>query len=273
MDNPIPRPSDMALLLDIDGTLVNADYNLTSLELPEAASHLQQQGWRIGLSSDSPLELMRFWKDELGFNGDLVAERGALVETDGEVLVSDSLERTFQDLRESALSAVSENFPTSKLWSGNPVEAIRQQTQFGNPGETVILLNEFRRCSFGIFVRYIDENGAIIVDELTQAVAEIIKPFYQTGDFDEDLNYEHGLLIVGSSSIDKRIGSITLMEALGIEQFGMVGNSKADYVGSDIAVHYAVDNASPEFKEVADYVSPHQLTHGVKDVIERLSVG
>lgn len=268
----IPKPQDPYLLLDVDGTLIDADYQLTYPFLSASVVSLQEQGWWIGLSSDSTLHLMHYWRDQLGLNGALVAEKGAVIENNGELVYDPALEQSFSEINQTAQEMIQQSFPSATFWYGNPVEAIRNQEIPGNPGDTVVLFNTYRQCSFGIFVRYISENGAIIDNQLTSDVVESIKPLYNAATFNEDFSYEHGLLIVSQATTNKRLGTMTLMDALGLSQIGMVGNSMADYIGSDIAKHYAVNNACQNFKDVADYTAAHPLTEGVDEIIRQLAV-
>jgi 3-deoxy-D-manno-octulosonate 8-phosphate phosphatase KdsC-like HAD superfamily phosphatase len=69
--------------------------------------------------------------------------------------------------------------------------------------------------------------------------------------------------------MNKRIGTLKLQQIMGIGRVAMIGNSIADYIGTDIAVQLAVNDATQEYRDVAHYVSRAQLTSGV---VEALSI-
>lgn len=272
MPAEIPRPDEQTLLLDIDGTLIDANYRLTDDHVSSSVCTAQQSGWQIGLSSDSPLSLMKIWQERLGLNGSLVAEKGAIVEHEGRVIYQPGLREFFGTLKRNAQDELRSSFPKFRWWHGNPVEALRNGESIGEPGQTVIMQNEYRECSYGIFIRYINQDGSPqITPELTELVAECVRPYYVGQAIDEDLNHEYGLIIVSDRSVSKRLGTVALQQEAGMNSIGMVGNSEADFVGSDIAVHYAVANATEGYKKIADFVSEHELTRGVIDIIDQLA--
>lgn len=61
------------------------------------------------------------------------------------------------------------------------------------------------------------------------------------------------------------------MEKAQFEQVAMIGNSMGDFIGHDIALHYAVSNASKEFKDKAIYVANLPLTSGVMEIITKIT--
>jgi len=54
-----------------------------------------------------------------------------------------------------------------------------------------------------------------------------------------------------------------------LTQVGMIGDSMNDYLG-DLAVHYAVGNATNDFQEKAVFVSKFPMALGCKDIMEKL---
>ena len=50
----------------------------------------------------------------------------------------------------------------------------------------------------------------------------------------------------------------------------MIGDSAFDFIGADIAKHYAVGNADAEFKSKADYIARNHLTCGVVEILSAL---
>lgn len=262
-----PIPQDKVALFDIDGTLIDKDYNVTDEDLYPAVQEAQDAGWVVGLSSDTPYEAMTLWRERFGMNGPIIAEKGAMIEQDGVLEYNTDDARCFGEACENiedrfrALGAV--------IWRGNPVEAIKSGIKIGSQGDTVVMVNSLRTCSMGFFVRSVGGEGELRIDsELTETFATEARQYYPALEIAEDLNHDFGLLIAARENMSKRVGSLKLMAAMGITRFAMVGNSFADYVGSDIAIHYAVGDATPELKEQADYVATGPITQGAVEILQ-----
>lgn len=56
----------------------------------------------------------------------------------------------------------------------------------------------------------------------------------------------------------------------GFSRIGVIGDSATDIVGTDIAIHYAVGNATQELKNIASYVATSQFTSGVVEVLRQI---
>jgi hydroxymethylpyrimidine pyrophosphatase-like HAD family hydrolase len=266
-----PLPIDKVAFLDIDGTLIDRTYNITDPNIYQAIQNTQENGWILGLSSDTPYEAMRIWSKRFGLNGPIVAEKGSVTEYKDEL----QYDKYEAELFLASRSRIEEAFKDQgiNIWLGNPVEAIREGNKLGDEGDLVVLINELRKCSLSFFVRRVQQDGSLGFDARSTEdlidTARTLYPDYE--DLVEDVNHDFGLLIVARDYVSKRYGSKRLMRSMRVGQFGMIGNSIADYVGSDIATHYAVGDANVDFKKVADYVSEKPLTSGVVDILGRLA--
>jgi hydroxymethylpyrimidine pyrophosphatase-like HAD family hydrolase len=268
----IDSPENPSIMIDIDGTLLDKSYQLTDRTIFETIADLTLDNeWSIGLSSDSSVELMSSLSRDLGLNGPIIAEKGAVVYIDGVEYVNQETLQKFAHIYTESLAALKTALPTASFWFGDPAEAMRLNAFLGNPGDTVVLINTGRKCSFGLFVRYIDEKGPRIIDDLTELASGSVLDRCGHVPLDKDLNHDYGLLILSQPEITKRVGSLVMMDVLGLTEIGMVGNSMTDYIGNDIAKHYAVANASKELIELADYCSSFCLTRGVVDILKGLS--
>ncbi len=58
MSNFIPLPSEKILMLDLDGTVIDGDYRPTEASFDVSVSEMKDAGWTIGLSSDTPYEVL-----------------------------------------------------------------------------------------------------------------------------------------------------------------------------------------------------------------------
>lgn len=267
----IPLPVDRVALLDLDGTLIDDNYQLNDPGINSAIATLQSQGWKVGLSSDTPLKGLQVWAERFGMNGPLIAEKGAIVEVDGKTFVDESDEAAFLESRTKIEERLAEL--GVKIWEGNPAEAIRDGLKIGNSGDIYVLVNTLRTCSLGLFVREVDQSGNLYINnELTTSLIDELRDLFPPfDDLQEDLNHTFGLLIASRGKVAKRFGTQALMQEQGLKQVAMIGNSMTDYIGSDIALHYAVSNASDEFKSRCNYVAQSPTTSGVVEILGKLA--
>ncbi len=260
-------------LFDVDGTLIDDNYNITDDRIFESVKIAKEEGWTLGLSSDTPYESLLGWGEYFGIDGPIIAERGALVEVHGEKISTINSTHSFVQMRQQIVEHFQEQ--DIVVWQGNPVSLLKTNTTVGQPGELVVLINELREESLGLFFRVVGQEGELTIhEETTEELVAQIRSFYPEGTvFDEDVNHSHGLIIVSHESINKRIGSLELQKILSIGKFAVIGNSLADYVGDDIAVHLSVADGTQEYKEVADYVANSPVTAGAAEALDALVLG
>lgn len=266
-----PMPDNKLILVDLDKTLIDTNYEITDPGVFEAIQDAQADGWTVGLSSDTPYEALALWRERFGMNGPIIAEKGAVVAAD------DSPE---YDREEAAIYAGARNDIVQRLgdlgipfWLGNPVEALRDGLRLGAAGETVVLLNNLRQCSLSFSVRRVDEDGALRNDpEATQAMDEVLRDTYPAfDDLTLDVNPAYGIVIASRDRYNKRTGTQRLLAAMGLTgKVAMIGDSMGDFVGPDVAVQYAVSNASQEYADKAAYRASQPIASGVVEILRRL---
>lgn len=271
--NPVefPIPSDRIVLFDLDETLIDRKYSVTDDAIYDAVGRAQEEGWQLGLNSDSSLETLRQFSDHFAFNGPIVAERGAIVEIDGEVFTNNDDLASFGTAKDAMEQRLNELGVA--VWSGDPSPALREGLRVGERGDIVVLVNAYRRSSIGLYFRSVNDSGELMIDpSVTDMLAGEMREFYpELSGLYEDLNHDYGVLILSRQEMVKRIGTQSLMQQGGYAQIGMVGNALTDYVGGDIALHYAVGNAKEEYKEQASYISDYPYTTGAVDILQRLA--
>lgn len=256
-------------LIDLDATLLDMQYRVTDERIYPTVQRLQQKGWRIGLSSDTPYEGLKIWQDRFGMRGPMIAERGAIVVNNDTVRYDEATAAAFARTTQAAAEIATKRYV---FWQGNPVEAMRGGLRIGEPGDTAVLLNNLRRCSFSYFVRRVETDGALrIANDRTAAVAAEFRDCYPDfADVEEDVNDDYGIVIVSRASTTKRHGTQQLMGSLGVNRVAMLGNSMGDYIGEDIADQFAVGNADPPYADLSVYQAPSPYTTGVCELLEYL---
>lgn len=266
-----PVPSDRVALFDLDGTLLGRDYQFTDDLIYPAVQSAQDAGWFVGLSSDTPFEALAVWRQRLGLNGPIVAERGAVIEAKEELFFNRAEAAVYANAR--AQICQTWKGMGASVWYGNPVEALRNNDRLGEPEKILVLVNILRRCGLGFHIRQVKEDGSLTISQsLTETMAAEARPSYP--DFDdlvEDLNHDYGLIIVSREGLSKRTGTQRLATILQVAKFAMVGNSISDYLGKDLAIHYAVADATEGFKAVADYIADAPQTSGAVEILKKMT--
>jgi hydroxymethylpyrimidine pyrophosphatase-like HAD family hydrolase len=270
------------VLFDLDGTLIDGSYKPTDDRIYSAVAEAQAIGWKLGPHSDTPYEALHVWKERFGMNGPTIAEKGAVVEIDGRPDVDAVVVEAFAEARQRT-TALFEAMDL-RVWTGNPVEALRDGLKIGEVDERVILMNGLSQASLRFFVRRVNDRGELEInrDDTAALVARAREVYPAFDDLGEDLNHKYGLVIASLTRYTKRNGALRLMAARGLQQVVMVGNTMDDYLNGgatdkDIAYHGAVGNADPAFWLAADYGASREpeghTTGGAVEILHYLTTG
>lgn len=270
----IPLPPSKLMLVDLDKTLIDPSYQITDSEIIDEISRVQSFGWQVGLSSDTPLDALKNWRQRFGLNGPIIAERGEIVWLpDGKEFVINEAEDFFGNLRQTFIAHLVKE--RASFVHGDVTQLLRTNPALPDMIDPrMILIQAHRRCSLTFYGRRISNDGKLTIDnDLVNNLVSITRNIVGDPPFDllEDHNPEYGIYILSPKSVDKRSGTLRLIETLGIASVGMVGDSSSDIVGNDIAHHYAVGNAKQELKAVAEYTSLALYTAGVVDILRQIT--
>jgi len=269
------------VLLDLDNTLIDADYCFTvpENEFRTVVEELAQRGVLVGLCSDSAVITLRQWADRLGLTGPIVAERGAVM-WDSARQVENILDipRTawFREFRESFIGTVMRNFPRATIVIGDATRFVKDRHINAALAQQVFAINGFRVASFSFFACRPKNDQSILEPDpelLERASALAAKIVIAHGKKKEDLfwdeNSQYGLLIVHACTTEKWRGISALIDQLTPEQTIMVGDSMSDFLDLPCVTQYAVGNADPRYKTKATFVAESSLTAGVIECLRR----
>ena len=260
------------VLLDLDGTLIDEDYHLPT-DIISALNRGKDAGWLIGLNSDTPLKPLQVWWRKLGLNGPIIAEKGAILWLpDGRQMLTSNAEDLFASLREEAVELFL-RVPGCLVVVGDATEFVRSVTHLTGCDSCVVAVNAYRRCSLSFFVRTVGEQGKLIEDPaVARDVVErigILTPRYPILS-DGQLDERYCIFIVNAPDTDKTKGVHRLLQELQTEEVIMIGDSMSDFIDEPRVKHYAVGNASLEFKAKCEGVAKRAYTEGVLELLNQL---
>jgi hydroxymethylpyrimidine pyrophosphatase-like HAD family hydrolase len=271
----LPLPSDKVLLVDLDKTLIDTSYSVTDPGIYQEISRVKSLGWRIGLTSDTPLESLLSWSERFGMNGPVIAERGSIIWEGGktEMLFPES-KAYFAELKTRLIKGLVAD--RVQFFHGDIVKFLNNNPRLKNVIDPlIVLVNAYRLCSISTSVREIDEEGKLntnlgLLEQLKVRLKNASDGVPRNFEIYEDFNPEYGSIILSPEQVNKRSAAQIWMKKNGLVQIGIIGDSPTDILGSDIAIHYAVGNATDDYKEAAAYTSSQLITSGVVDILNQL---
>jgi hydroxymethylpyrimidine pyrophosphatase-like HAD family hydrolase len=263
------------ILFDWDNTITIAD-DVSQMNDDRFKSVIQtkiNEGWHIGLSSNTPLKRLQSWWGSLGMNGPIVAEKGAIVWWPNirAIQVSQSSE-VFSAFRNEVILTLART-PDVGFLFGDNAEFIRSVNKMISNDSIFVALDAYRICSLGLFVRKIRDNLLVKDHVAAETILELITPILPSHPLISqiDLNLEWCFLGVNPLDADKSSGVRVLLEKWAMTpEVIMVGDSIADYVDLPQVRHFAVGNAQPAFKSRADRIATRNYTQGCVELLSSI---
>lgn len=262
-------PTDRYLFLDLDMTLIDESRRLNDPSILTSVKKLQQCGWRVGLNSNTPFEPLLAWMQFFGMSGPFIAEKGGVYYHQGRPVFNEGLASQIQVSREAIKQKIS--FMNIQLLLGNTTDVLREHAFTTMQPGPLVILDTVRKSSVNFFVREVTPEKQLVINvKLTQTLTDAVRSLYRDiPNLEEKLDHARGELLAMPRDQSKRTGVGALMREAKLTQVGMIGDSMNDYLG-DIAVHYAVNNATKAFQEKAVFVSNFPMAQGSKDIIQKL---
>jgi hydroxymethylpyrimidine pyrophosphatase-like HAD family hydrolase len=270
---------DRIIFFDWDNTIVPANYQLDDEEFKLLIHKRQKEGWLIGLNSDTPYKRLHKWQRSLGMNGPIVAERGAVIWWNDELIQVSKANVIFTNLRQNAIIEFSQRLDTS-LFVGDSTEFIKSVRQVKSSDSILIAIDSYRMCSLGVFVRKIADDGTLrISSETTQSIADILTRLIVEDPLVSPMDLSgipYGFINFSPTDANKSLGVQALIKKWhNISEIVMVGDSINDYISLSLPFpkirHFAVSNASSEYKSKSEYVSSKGYVYGCNEILKKLA--
>jgi len=271
------------VLLDLDGTLIDREHELTASEesIRVAIERVQKMNTLVGLNSDTALLPLREWAVRLGLKGPLVAEKGQVISVSptDEPLSENGIRDYFHQLKQRVVLSAIENFDAAFVGIGDITEFIREGGHAYGVDCCAILINGQRQCSFAGYALGNRGNRLVqdaeIFDRFCDLVLSIVADDARRLDA-PDRNPDYGILMLHEKGASKSTGVTRLMRMLGTDiEYVMIGDTDSDIIRTDYPVTLcAVNNASAGLKEAAresgGLISIETFTKGVLEILMRL---
>jgi hydroxymethylpyrimidine pyrophosphatase-like HAD family hydrolase len=261
------------ILLDWDETLVDKEIKINDARLNEVLRTRMEEGWVIGLNSDTPFRRLHNWWQSLGLNGPIVAERGAVVWWPGSppCVISES-RALFAGIRHEITDAIMDSEDYA-LFYGDSTEFIRSVNHIRIADKILVSFDAYRLCSVGMFVRVIVDGeptkDKAALERIERLVTDIVPhhPLVSPVLVEREVSY----IWLNCTDVDKTKGVIALLkhsETPG--RIIMIGNSMNDYIDLPEVDHFAVGNAEQAFKKLALLVASDEYAKGCVELLGAL---
>lgn len=274
------------VLLDLDGTVLNRDYQITVPEkiFKSSIKKFQSSKFVIGISSDSAADTIVKFMQVHGIIGPVIAEKGAFLIikakgfTNGVNTISETV--SFTTIRKILLKKFYENVNTlTVIGDVNRLSRFFQKipNDAGSVAKRAVLINGMRRGSLS-FYAYGSKEGhwqkdARALKEVLAEVLEIIKknfPALKNNIF-VDLNSEYGICIIHHKNTKKALALPGIKKKYDGYRIFVIGDSVGDFYSNRLVTHCAVANASAEYKKVCSIVAKKEYSAGVIELLEKIA--
>lgn len=267
------------VLIDLDKTLIDEEYRLTTRHIRGAIAIMQKAGWHIGLNSDTPFLPLQEWHnssrfESLGMNGPIIAEKGALVQfTDGTKIVLSKSEDIMMQTKEMLVK----NFisvPENTLFIGDATEFVRLGCWITGYSNVLIALNNLRQYSLSFFVRGIRNRYKELVKDtdLFRKIIGQIQPLIPK-ELVQVQSEEYCIFLLHPQDCSKTQAVAEIIKKESYDRVIMIGDSINDFIGIPNVDTMAVGNAQQALKNVATYVAKNDYAGGVGEIITKLYHG
>lgn len=267
----------MLVLFDLDKTLIDVGYRYTDDGIANAVRRAVERGHTVGLNSDSPVPILRGHHRDLGMNGPIVAERGAVVwlpdRPDQTFPTGTSPDDEFVGLRDRILRRLTRDGSLEAIF-GDPSGIIRTRRFLTDGPRSVLLASALRTHSLHFAARSMDGDDYRFDMELLARVAEAARAELArvpvSVPVEWDLNPEYAILILHALESRKAVGVSAVLERLGADEAVMVGDGVVDNLGLPNVRQWAVGNAHPAYKAACERVAGAEFTSGAIELLDAL---
>lgn len=263
------------IFTDLDGVWFDEENNFAppKAEVLQTIGMATSQGFVFILNSDTGADALLKFREELGFNGPVIAEKGAVIawpEKETKDYLFPEIKPLCKLIEAKFIQTIRSQLPQQSLFIGDAYQLIRSQNQYPQTNPVMYLVNSARECSVGIYSRIIDSNGNLTLDDLLNAETQNILENLIPPNNLELLCYSYpnlGSCLVKSKQFSKVLGAQQILKLIPPSiPCWMTGDRPADSMVSiqNRVTSCAVGNADAQLRQdvaqTGGIQTPQELT-------------
>ena len=254
------------IFLDIDGTLIGLDQKPNAKTLAPLIYKLSKRGILFGLNSNRALEDVLPIIKTFNLTGPFVLENGAyaLSKVSGKKIISKDLPAGIIEKSKSALvGAIGNKFPESKIVYADTVGLIKKNKWAKG---LYFYANKNRHFSASIHNRLDGKPN----HRVAQALARELNLLLKGSGLFARVNTHGETVTIEAKNTNKSTGINLIQKLYPKSEIIAIGDGEGDLeLRHNVDKLYAVGDAIPELKKVADGVAKKDLTQGVVEILEK----
>lgn len=271
--------SKYLIILDIDNTLIDHNYRSTSPTIKSVIEQMKKEGHVFVLNSNRSLEDILPIVKMFELEGKVIGENGCFIydtlTADREVLVDDETLMQLSQVRNVLPQIVKQNFEDSFYSIEDTTEINKNPDSLAldHDYKNIFVENCFRNFSISLHAREVFDGSLVENRASLERLVSLLNSYVLHQNLDLVVSYSENFcnLLVYPRNYDKG------------KAFDKLASYYPDYVKVVIAddcldkplmgkvdKFCVVNNALPEVKELADYVSPEKITKGVEEILLNL---
>jgi len=267
------------ITLDVDGTLIDNYYRTTSPTINSVISQLRSEGNVFLINSNRALEDILPTANAFGIEGPIIGENGCFIynQESGEtqVLIGDETSRDLENLNQQIPKIIKDNFPDSMFIIADTSDLNKNLDALDIPAGTnyIFMMNEFRKHTMSIHVKRIE--GDKFIRDIDKAIEFSIAITKYINDNNLNLfschtaNYANVLVYPLETNKSKGFSALAKNYPNFIKIF--IGDDADDKpLSSEADYFFAVNNATNDAKEIADYVAREKVTKGTEEILLKI---
>ncbi len=262
------NPARTLIFLDIDGTILAENQRTNAAGLPAAILHLTKKGFRFGLNSNRALEDVLPIIRRFHLTGPFVLENGAYVlpRPGGKKILNKKIRPDTADRIRQALEQAAAQMPGLKLVYADTVRLIKKgKWQKG----TILYANNRRKFSASVHHRISGRHDFAFAQKLARALNSSLAA--RSYALQATANRHGSTVTVSPRGISKKEGLRQINRIYPGHRLIAIGDGEGDVdLRQGIDELYAVSNATPVLKRIADRVAKRPLTAGVLEILKTI---
>lgn len=257
------------IFLDIDGTLIDINQKPNTDTLPPLITEMQQTGYQFGINSNRSKEDVLPVQEQFSIDGPLILENGAyIIDFDGVETTLFSSDINIPALTLAAVTDFKDNNPDVQSLETTDTTKLYTSNESHKPG-LHLFINCYRKHSSSIHHRV---NG-ISDYSITERISEHLQRFFTDRSLPlSAVPHHHGHSVtIEVEGVSKATALEEYRRMHATARFIAIGDGINDVVLKPYVDElYAVSNATPELKSIAQYTSPLPITLGVVDILNKI---